>query len=349
MTKYLPRPAWRRRADQTSGEVLQPTRPFRFAVQAYQADGAKQWRDTARTVEDLGYSALHLADHYFGPGPVQSETGHPVQTLAAVPAMAVAAEATETLRIGARVLCVDYHHPAVLAKEAATLDLLSEGRLELGLGAGWIRAEYEAMGISWDPASVRIERLGEVTALVKAHFSGEPIALAGRHVQVSGYSGVPLPVQRPRPPIMIGGGAKKVLSLAAREADIVSLNFDNSSGKLGAPSVRCSVAGQTDLKIDWIREAAGERFESVELEIGAYFTVVTSGGSQTGAKAAEMASAFGMDPGDLAEHPHVLVGSPDEIVERLLERRERYHISYVTVSDRTMRDFAPIVAKLSGS
>src|SRR5687767_2999712 len=122
-------------------------RPFRFAVQAYSAESAGAWRDLARKVEELGYSTLHLADHYIGPGPALSATNHPVQTLAAVPAMAVAAEATTTLRVGSRVLCIDYHHPVVLAKELATIDVLSEGRLEAGLGAGWLAGEYEAMGI----------------------------------------------------------------------------------------------------------------------------------------------------------------------------------------------------------
>lgn len=318
-------------------------------MQAYQADTAKHWRETVRCAEDLGYSALHLADHYFGPGPVQEATGHPVQTLAAVPAMAAAAEATTTIKVGCRVLCVDYHQPAVLAKEAATLDLLSDGRLELGLGAGWIRGEYEAMGVRWDDASVRIERLGEVVELVKAHFSGGPIHVSGRHVRVSGYSGTPLPVRKPRPPIMIGGGAEKILSLAGRQADIVSLNFDNSSGRLGALSVQGSLASQTDMKIGWVKKAAGPRFEEIELEIGAYFTAVTDGGESTRDRLDEMATGFGLAPADIADHPHVLVGSVEEITDRLLGRRERYGISYVTVSERTMRQFAPVVAKLAGT
>jgi probable F420-dependent oxidoreductase len=263
--------------------------------------------------------------------------------------MAAAAEATTTIKVGCRVLCVDYHQPAVLAKEAATLDLLSDGRLELGLGAGWIRGEYEAMGVRWDDASVRIERLGEVVELVKAHFSGGPIHVSGRHVRVSGYSGTPLPVQKPRPPIMIGGGAEKILSLAGRQADIVSLNFDNSSGRLGALSVQGSLASQTDMKIGWVKKAAGPRFEEIELEIGAYFTAVTEGGESTRDRLDEMASGFGLAPADIADHPHVLVGSVEEITDRLLGRRERYGISYVTVSERTMRQFAPVVAKLTGN
>lgn len=324
---------------------MSPSRQFRFAVQAYQASSAKEWRATAQRAEELGYSALHLADHYFGPGPLEAATSHPVQDLAAVPAMAVAAECTERIRIGCRVFCADYHVPAVLAKEAATLDLLSEGRLELGLGAGWIRAEYDAMGIGWEPPSVRIDRLAEVVALVKAHFGGEQIDLAGRYVRVSGYRGVPSPVQQPRPPIMIGGGRERILGLAGREADIVSINFDNSPGRLGPASVQGSTAEETDRKIGWIRAGAGDRFDSIELEIAAYFTAVTA---DTTGQTRAMAAGFGVDPEVLEEHPHVLVGSVSGIAEKLEARRERFGISYVTVGSRVMEDFAPVVERLAG-
>lgn len=320
-------------------------KPFRFGVQAYQAESAKEWRSTAQRAEALGYSSLHLADHYFGPGRLEQETAHPVQTLAAVPAMAMAAEATDRIRIGCRVFCIDYHVPAVLAKEAATLDLLSEGRLELGLGAGWIQAEYEAMGVQWDPAAVRIQRLAEVVALFKAHFGGAQIDLSGEHVRVSGYAGVPVPVQRPRPPIMIGGGAPKVLALAGREADIVSLNFNNSAGRLGPASVRGSTADETDRKIGWIRDGAGERFSGIELEIAAYFVSVTD---DRAGQTAAMAAGFGLEPDQMDEHPHVLVGTVAEIADRLMQRRERYGISYVTVGAKVMEEFAPVVERLTG-
>jgi probable F420-dependent oxidoreductase len=318
---------------------------FRFAVQAYQPGSAKEWRAIAQEAESLGYSALHLADHYFGPGPVEAETGHGVQTVAAIPAMAMAAEATERIRIGCRVLCVDYHIPAVLAKEVATLDLFSEGRIEVGLGAGWIRAEYEAMGIPFDRPGVRISRLEEVVRLMKAHFSGEPIDIDGDHVHVSRYSGVPLPVQRPRPPIMIGGGSQRVLTLAGREADIVSLNFNNAPGKLGPASIQGSTAEATAAKIGWIRDGAGDRFDEIELEIAAYFTTVTPDSAGT---TAAMAAGFGLEPAQLAEHPHALIGSVDEICDKLEERRGRYGTSYVTVGAKVMHDFAPVVERLSG-
>ncbi len=319
-------------------------RPFRFSVQATTASSGAEWRELARRVEGAGYSALHLADHYVTPAVPSKTGGRPSQELAAMPAMAMAAAVTETLHIGCRVFCVDYHLPAVLAKSAATLDLLSDGRLELGLGAGWTQSEYAAMGVPFDAAGVRIERLSEVIALVKAQFSGEEIAMSGHHVNVSGYRGVG-ETDAHRPPIMIGGGSPRVLKLAGREADIVSFNFNNRAGVVGPDGVRSSMAGAMDDKIAWVREGAGDRFDQIELEIGAYFTVVTD---QAAGMAAAMASRFGLEPDEMIEHPNALIGSVDEIVERLLARRERYGFSYVSVSSANLDVFAPVVAQLTG-
>src|SRR6201990_3480518 len=158
--------------------------PFRFAVQATNAAGGREWRDTVRKVQDLGYSTLFLADHYLGPGPAQKLARTPRQDLAPIAAMATAAAVTETLRIGCRVFCIDYHVPAVLAKEAATLDLLSDGRLELGIGAGWSPDEYQAMGLSFDRPGRRISKLAEVIALIKAHSVGEEMNCTGDFVHV---------------------------------------------------------------------------------------------------------------------------------------------------------------------
>jgi probable F420-dependent oxidoreductase len=320
-------------------------RPFRFAVQSFSATSAKEWRERARRVEALGYAALHLADHVIGPGPALAKTNHPVQELAAVPAIAAAAEATTTLRVGCRVFCVDYRPPAVLAKEAATLDLLSDGRLELGLGAGWLQAEYEAIGLRFDPAPVRIARLAETVAALRAAFAGEPLAIAGEHVRLAGFAARPLPVQRPHPPLMIGGGSRRVLGLAAREADIVSLNFDNRSGTLGPDGVRSGTAEATVQKLGWIREAAGARFESLELEIGAYFTFVQDGAEKV---AEGMGRALGLSREEMLTHPHGLFGTVDAVCEELLRRRERFGISYLTVPDAALEAFAPVVARLSG-
>jgi probable F420-dependent oxidoreductase len=321
-------------------------KPFRFGVQSFHAESAAEWREGARAAEDLGYSTLHLADHILGPGPALEATNHPLQTLAAVPAMAVAAEATSTLRIGCRVFCIDYRPAAVLAKEAATLDFLSEGRLELGLGAGWLRGEYEAVGIAFDPIGVRIDRLAETVRFLKAHMSKGQLDISGEHVTARGYEGAPQPVQQPHPPIMIGGGSRRVLSLAAREADVVSLNFNNRAGVIGPEGVQSGTADATAEKIGWIRDAAGSRFDALELEIGSYFTFVGPG---TAGIAEGMGSSLGLSADAMRAHPHGLFGEVSEVCEELQRRRERYGISYVTVAVEARDAFAPVVAKLGGT
>jgi probable F420-dependent oxidoreductase len=324
---------------------MSKSKPFRFGLQAYAPASAKDWRDLARKAESMGFSSFHLADHVIGPGPALNATGHPVQTVAAIPAMAVAAEATDTIKVGCRVLCVDYRNPVMLAKEVATLDFFSGGRLELGLGAGWLQNEYEAMGIRFDRAGVRIDRMEEVIELLRASFADGELNIDGRHVHAVGFEAVPKPVSKPGPPLMIGGGAKRVLTIAGREADIVSLNFDNSSGKLGAEGIGSSTAELTEQKIRWVREGAGDRFADIELEIAAYFTIVTPDGEGTRSK---MAPMFGMTPEVLAEHPHALIGSIDEICDRIVERRERYGISYVSFGASAIDAVAPVIERLSG-
>lgn len=334
-------------------------RPFRFAVQSYNASSAAEWRNRARQAEDLGYSALHLADHYVGPGRVVEQTSHPVQELAAVPAMMAAAEATSRLRVGCRVFCVDYHHPVVLAKQAATLDLLSEGRLELGLGAGWLRAEYEALRIPFDPPGQRIRRLAAAIALVKQAMGGADAPFEagaeaaqaartahGAPIAYDGFAPRPLPVQRPHPPIMVGGGGRRVLSLAAREADIVSLNFNNRAGVIGPDGVHSGAAAATAEKIGWLREAAAERMDAIELEIGAYFTFVQPGAE---AIAAEMGRSLGLSAQEMLRHPHGLFGEADAVADELRRRREHYGIHYITVPDSALTAFAPVVAQLAGN
>jgi probable F420-dependent oxidoreductase len=322
------------------------SRPFRFAVQTAEATSAKEWFDTARRAEELGYSTLFTTDHYFGPGAISDSTGHRPVDLAPIAAVMAAAGATTSLRVGCRVFCVDYHNAAVLAKELATIDLLSDGRLEVGLGAGWIAAEYEGLGVPMDRAGVRIERLAEFVGLIKAHFSGEQIDYDGIHVKVHGFAGLPLPVQRPHPPIFIGGGAPKVLGLAGRLADIVSINFNNASGRLGSASVAGSTLEVTEQKVDWIRAGAGSRFDDIELEIAAYFVAVRDDPADA---VAAMADRFQVTPEELLQHPHALFGSVNGVCERLQERRERLGISYVTVAVRNMEEFAPVVTRLAGT
>jgi probable F420-dependent oxidoreductase len=321
-------------------------RRFRFSVQAFEASSGREWLDTARRAEDLGYSTLFTTDHYFGPGDVAVESGHRPVDVAPLTAAMAAAAATTRLRVGCRVFCADYHHPAVLAKELATLDLLSDGRLEVGLGAGWVAAEYAALGIPMERPGVRIERLAETVELLVAHWGGADIDVAGKHVRVQGFAGRPLPVQQPHPPVLIGGGAPRILRLAGRVADIVSINFNNAAGRLGSASVAGSTWDATRQKIDWVREGAGERFDDLELEIAAYFVAITD---DPGAALSAMASRFAVSPEELAVHPHALIGPVDAVCEQLLQRREEFGVSYINVAQRTMDDFAPVVARLAGS
>ena len=316
--------------------------PFRFAVQATNTAGAREWRDTARRVQDLGYSTLFLADHYLGPGPAQRAARTPRQDLAPIAAMAAAAAVTETLRIGCRVFCIDYHVPAVLAKEAATLDLLSDGRLELGIGAGWSADEYSAMGLAFDRPGRRITKLEEVIALIKAHCLGEELNCVGEFVNVRGYAGRPRPVQRPHPAIMVGGGGRRVLTLAAREADIVSIS--------NVPFVARNDAGldphaEAQRRAGYVRAAAADRFEDMDIESSPYFAQITDDPEFA---LTDLAAKTGIAEEILRGHPNVLIGSVDTVVDVLQSRRDELGINYVTVQQPQAEAFAAVVAMLSG-
>jgi probable F420-dependent oxidoreductase len=321
-------------------------RPFRFSVQAFEATSATEWTDIARRAEDLGYSTLFTTDHYFGPGAISDSSGHRAVDVAPIAATMMAAAATNTLRVGCRVSCVDYHNPVVLAKELATIDLLSDGRLEAGLGAGWVAAEYEGLGLAMDRPGVRIARLAEVVGLLKAHWSGDDIDIDGTYVHAHGFAGRPLPVQKPHPPIFIGGGSPKILRLAGELADIVSLNFNNAAGKLGSGSVASATLSATLEKLEWVRAGAGARYDDIELEVAAYFVAVQDDPS---AAVEAMAARFGVSTEELLEHPHALLGSVDAICERLQRRRDELGISYINVAQRNMDAFAPVVARLAGT
>ena len=319
-------------------------KPFRFGVQSFNADSGADWAAQAQQAEALGYSCFHLADHILGEGPALTRANHPVQNLAAIPAMAYAAAVTSTINIGCRVFCIDYHNPVVLIKSAMTIDKLSNGRLEFGLGAGWIKDEYEAIGLTMDEPATRIDRLGDVIEGVKA-FRGDGLAdVSNNTLKWAEFSGDPKPVGAA--PIMVGGGSPRILRLAGREADIVSLNFNNRSGMIGPDGVQLSSEQETTKKIGWIREGAGERFDELELEIGAYFTFVMDDPSPVLGQFAQM---FGLSEADMAKHPHALFGSVDTICEELQRRRELHGISYITVGRDNMEAFAPVVARLAGS
>jgi probable F420-dependent oxidoreductase len=302
---------------------------------APRAESHAQYRDAARKWEDLGYSTLFVPDHF---------VDHP---LAPIPAMAMVAEATERLRVGSLVLGNDYKHPVVLAREAATLDLLSDGRLELGVGAGWMTVDYERAGMPLDPPGVRVDRLAESLTVLKGLFSDQPFSFDGEHYQITDLDGSPKPVQRPRPPIIVGGGAKRVLSLAAREADIVGINANLRGGEAQHPDAAQSLsAAATDQKLDWVRSAAGPRFDDLEIQQYAGFVFFTDD-RQSLAEA--MAPAFNVTPDVALETPIALVGTAAQMVEDLIARRERWQMTYVVVDDAVADQFAPVVDQLVGT
>ncbi|WP_216905637.1 TIGR03621 family F420-dependent LLM class oxidoreductase [Nocardia noduli] len=318
------------------------TRPFRFAVQATRAASAKQWVELARRVEGLGYSTLFLADHYLGKGPASKEARWPPQYLAPLTAMATAAAVTSTLRVGCRVFCVDYHVPAVLIKEAATLDVLSDGRVEFGLGAGWSEPEYRAMGLKFAEAPDRVGKLEEAVALYKAHTGGEPLDIDGEYLTAHGYAGLPLPVQKPHPPLMIGGSRRRVLGLAGREADIASIS--------NVPFAAVNAAGRTPqqeavYRTGHVRAAAGGRFGDLDIESSPFFTAVTTDSAEA---VERIASRVRASEETIAEHPNVLIGDVEEIGDRLIERRESLGVNYISIQQTEIESFAPVVARLAG-
>jgi probable F420-dependent oxidoreductase len=302
-------------------------------VQEHRAPSAKAWREKARQVETLGYTTVYLPDH-FG------------DQLSPIAALMAAADATTTLRVGSLVFDNDYRHPVVLAKEAATLDLLSDGRLDFGLGAGWLASDYEQTGIPLDPPGIRIERMAEALQIIKSFFAGGAVSFAGKHYTVQGVEAAPLPVQKPHPPIVLGGGGKRMLHLAGREADIVNVNFKLSEGRVNRSLVRTGMADATDEKVAWIKEGAGERFPAIELSVTVFVANVTDDRISV---AEAMAAGLQSEPGEILQTPHFLIGSVEQIIEDLQARRERYGISYVIVPDEAAQSLAPVVERLTGT
>ncbi|OWY61472.1 luciferase, partial [cyanobacterium TDX16] len=272
---------------------------------------------------------------------------HMDDDLAPGPALVAAADATTTLRLGTLVYANDYRHPVVLAKEAATLDLLSDGRLELGMGAGWMTADYEQSGIPFDRAGTRIARLEEAVVVVKALLAGdEPVTFEGEHYRIEGLLGTPRAVQRPHPPLVIGGGGKKVLSLAGRHADVVGINVNLAKGVIDADAGPDSTAAKTAEKVRWVREAAGERFDDVELQVRVHLAAITD---DRDGMADALAAGFGLSPEEAVASPHSLAGTVEQVAEDLQAMREVHGISYVGLSLASMHEMAPVVARLSGA
>jgi len=307
-------------------------RPFRFGIQASKANTRDLWVALARRSEGHGYSCLTMPDHFD-------------DQLAPVPALMTAANVTTNLRVGALVWDNDYKHPAVLAKELATMDVLSDGRLELGIGAGWMISDYEQMGIPYDTAKVRIDRFLEGLKVIKGAMAEGAFSFSGDHYTITNYNGTPKPIQAPCPPILIGGGGKRVLSIAAREADIVGINATMSAGVIGPEAFNTMTAEAVDEKVAIVREAAGARFNDIEMNVRAFLVSITDDAKQA---ASGIASMLGVEQKMVEQSPFALVGPTSKLIEDLLERRERWGFSYIIVGADDVESFAPVVAALNG-
>ena len=270
---------------------------------------------------------------------------HFTDQLAPVPALMSVADATTKLRVGALVWDNDYKHPVVLAKELATMDLLSEGRLELGIGAGWMISDYEQSGIPYDRAGLRIERMIEGIDVMKGCFAEGAFSYAGKHYTITDYNGSPKPVQAPCPPILIGGGGKRVLTYAAQVADIIGINATMSAGAVGPEAISTMTAEAVDAKVDIVRDAVGTRLNHVEMNIRAFLVNITD---DAAGAISRLAAGMGVEESMVAETPFALMGPPSKLIEDLIARRERWGFSYVIVGGEDVEKFAPVVAALSG-
>lgn len=310
-----------------------PHRPFRFSASLGPVPDARTLRERVRRIEDLGYSTVTIADHFD-------------DQLGPIAALQAAADATEHLRVASLMFANDYRHPVVLAKEAATLDVLSDGRFEMGLGAGWMESDYRGAGLPYDAAGTRVERLEESIAVFRALWSGEPVSHHGAHYRIDGLAGRPLPVTPGGPPLVLGGGGRRVLELAAREAAIVAVNPRLTAGRFDESTGRTATPEATDRKIGWIRAAAGDRLPELELQVRIHLVSVTA---DAGALVEALAGGFGLSLDEAKGTPHGLIGTVDEICDALVERRERWGLSYIGVPKDGVDALAPVVARLAGT
>jgi probable F420-dependent oxidoreductase len=302
--------------------------PFRFGVLAEVAPTMSAWRDQARMAEGLGYSTLYISDHLdaqFGP----------------LVATTVAAEATSTLHVGSLMLNNDLRNPVVLAKEIATLGLAAEGRVEVGLGAGWLRSDYAQAGIEYDEPAVRVDRLAESLTVMKTLWSEGEATFTGRYHAVLGARCDPRPASPPR--VIVGGGSRRILTVAAEQADTVGVNTSLASGQKGGDLASQATFDHFDRCLAWVREGAGDRFSSIELQIVAFAVRVVA----SRRAAARTATMLGLPGEDALELPIVLIGTEDELCEQLLQRRERWGFTNIVVPGEAMESFAPVVARLA--
>ena len=314
-----------------------PMRPFTFLADARDIANVAELTETVQRAEALGIDTLVIPDHL-------------IPQLSPAPAMAAIVTISERMRVSAFVLNNDLRHPAVLAQDLASIDVLSGGRLDVAIGAGWNRVEYEAIGLPFDRTPVRQARLVEAVAVLKGCFGPGPFSFAGEHYTITDYDAHPKPIQQPHPPILIGGGGRRTLELAAREADIVG--FAPRVLPVGAPDPASVTWEGTREKLDWVREAAGDRFDDLVLNIYPSMTAPTITDDPLAA-AAEVAdriserSGIPISPEEMLESPHIFIGTVDSLVEKFQRLREELGITSIMVGG--VHELAPVVERLAGS
>jgi probable F420-dependent oxidoreductase len=300
----------------------------------------QQLRDALRHIEDVGFDSVSVSEHL--------SLGWWMEPITALMAAALL---NERLRLLTLVLSNDFRHPVILHKMAATLDMLSDGRLELGLGAGWMPADYAAAGIPFDAPSVRIARLAESVRVFKGLSGPVPYTFEGQHYQIRGLDGQPKPVQRPHPPLLIGGGGRTVLGLAAAEADIVGIHCNLQSAALGGRAAADLALDRISEKVSWVRQAAaaaGRSLDCIELQLSIYLCEVTGSVTASHTATSVFSELIRADPALLSTSPAVLVGSVEQCIEALRERRERFGFSYIKLGG-DVDAVAPIVSRLAGT
>ena len=310
--------------------------PFRFGLQTHGPIEGMTWADTARYAEQQGYSSLLMPDHFH-------------DQYGVLTSLAAAAVVTTELKVGALVFGNDYRHPVILAKEIATLDHLAEGRVEFGLGAGWMRTDYDEAGMTYDRPGVRIERFLESLAIIKRCWAEGAFDHDGEHYTITGYDGLPLPYTPGGPPIIIGGGGPRMLGLAAEHADIVGITANLRAGEVGADAIADSMPDAYDRKLGRVREVAGDRADALEISSLSMNTTITD--DRDGALEF-FSQMFGAPKEVVAQTPALIAGSVPEIVETLQERRERWGFNYVVVQhngSQGMEHFGEVIAALAGT
>jgi len=306
-------------------------RPFRFAIHTGGDVPPDDWPTFARRVEELGYTALYLTDHM-------------TRQLAPMPALAAAAAATSQLRLGTYVLANDFRHPLLVAREAATLDRLSGGRFELGLGAGWMRSDYRQLGLPYQRPGLRISRLAESIELILRLLAGETVTHRGRFYTLESAHVGPPPIQRPHPPIILGGGGPRMLRLAARHAQIVSLAPRMSDA--GRPMLRGVTDRAAERAALLVREAAGPRAAAMDIDVFVADVGVIGGPAPLASSLAARVKSAG--PAAIGGSPHLLYGTLPQLREAMLRRRERVGINAYGIPMRAMEALAPLVSELAG-